>query len=309
MFSEGDENKLEYTQVHEEYIHVIDQAIEAQLLATFTDVEIAAFYDDFKAGFQAYKEKNPDAFEILCCTIDFPKFKEQMLKFKKGAVDVEEVPTGGSAQTETKGEDLFWDLYKEDIGDPKNKWRKALSVKYVKEGFTGAIYQKPNPFPGTSIDLMRFDLDVKNCTRDIWCEVFKFGPPIKNIKCQEVVEEVGPQERIIYLRQQIPIMSDREHLIRWKRIDLENKQTLLILQTVQHKAKPIIKGVVRAQILKIQLLKQDEANPADMKITDFTSMDLKGYFPSRLMNMAIANMISIGILEVAAKVKEVKARN
>ena len=105
----------------------------------------------------------------------------------------------------------------------------------------------------------------------------------------------------------MPIMSDREQLVRWTRVDLNDKEALLIIQTTSHKSKPIREDVVRAQLLKVQLLRQDEANPADLKITDFTTMDMKGYFPSRLMNMAMSSMISKGVSEVNAKLREIQA--
>lgn len=79
--------------MHEEYIQVNDLAIESHLKQAFSAGDIEQFYKDFQADFQAYKDKNPDAYDILNSQIDFNKFKEQMIKFKKGALD-----TSGEAE-------------------------------------------------------------------------------------------------------------------------------------------------------------------------------------------------------------------
>jgi hypothetical protein len=45
------------------------------------------FYTDFAENFESYKSINEDAYEIMCASIDFKKFKDQMLKFKSGVKD------------------------------------------------------------------------------------------------------------------------------------------------------------------------------------------------------------------------------
>ena len=50
IFEDTEENKLEYTNVQAEYMHIMETAIESQLKTTFgiTDEELEEFYDSFK---------------------------------------------------------------------------------------------------------------------------------------------------------------------------------------------------------------------------------------------------------------------
>ena len=66
-----DENKLEHTQMHTEYVHILEEIIEAQLKAEFTDDEVNNFYSTFPDNMAAYKEENADTMEILYGFIDF----------------------------------------------------------------------------------------------------------------------------------------------------------------------------------------------------------------------------------------------
>ena len=292
--------------MHEEYIHVIDLAIEASLQSAFSDQEISQFYADFKADFKTYKTKNPDAYEILLSSIDFVKFKEQMLKFSKGSVDVEQEdiePAVGKL-----GEDLFWDFYREDLKDPKNQWRKALNLDFAKHGFSGVVHQKPSPFPGTAVDLLRMDLRFKNVSKQDWFDSLKDGPPMKNVKESTIIEQLSETEHIMYMRIAMPVMNDREIVMRSKMLDLNDKESLMVLQSVKHKAKPIQKSIVRAQMFKLQMVRQDEENPADLLVTDITNFDMQGYFPSRLMNMVMANVISKGVVDISNQVRLIQQR-
>jgi len=44
-------------------------------------------------------------------------------------------------------------------------------------------------------------------------------------------------------------------------------------------------------MFKTQLYRQDPANPEDLLVQDFTTMDMKGNFPMRIMNMMIGTMM------------------
>lgn len=47
-FEDTEENKLEYTQIHGDYLHIMEQIIETQLKAKFPETQIDEFYADFK---------------------------------------------------------------------------------------------------------------------------------------------------------------------------------------------------------------------------------------------------------------------
>ena len=47
-FEDTEENKLEYTNIYTEYVHILDQMIDAKLKESFSDEELEAFYLTFK---------------------------------------------------------------------------------------------------------------------------------------------------------------------------------------------------------------------------------------------------------------------
>ena len=81
-FKDDEENRHEYKEIHEEYISILESTIEAQLNQFYSEEQVNNFYKDFIDNFDSYKELNEDAYTIMCASIDFVKFKDQMLKFK-----------------------------------------------------------------------------------------------------------------------------------------------------------------------------------------------------------------------------------
>jgi hypothetical protein len=81
---EEEENKLEHTQIHQEYVNIMDQIIEVKLADKFSEDAINHFYSGFQDQIETYKSIDDLGMEILWGFIDFTKFKEAILKFKKG---------------------------------------------------------------------------------------------------------------------------------------------------------------------------------------------------------------------------------
>lgn len=81
-FEDTEENKLEYTNVYTEYVHILDQMIDAQLKTTFSDAELESFYVGFKDNMPQYEQINPEVVDNLFGFLDFDKFKKAMLSYK-----------------------------------------------------------------------------------------------------------------------------------------------------------------------------------------------------------------------------------
>ena len=62
-------------------------------------------------------------------------------------------------------------------------------------------------------------------------------------------------------------------------------------------------------MFKTQLYKQDPSNPDDLLIEDFTTMDMKGNFPMRIMNMMIGTMMPKSVAKMYGTIDEIKANN
>ena len=79
-----EENKLEYTPIFNEYVQVMEQFVDFKLKEKYSDEQITAFYEEFKVNFKNYEASNKDSVEVLFGLIDFEKFKEAVLNYKKG---------------------------------------------------------------------------------------------------------------------------------------------------------------------------------------------------------------------------------
>ena len=90
-------------------------------------------------------------------------------------------------------------------------------------------------------------------------------------------------------------MDPREQLIKRSIHKLDDGKVIHMLQSVLDDEVPIKPKVVRAQIWKCQLIEQVGD---DLKIVDIANMDMKGNFPSRMMNMVISKMLTKGIKEI-----------
>jgi hypothetical protein len=70
---------------------------------------------------------------------------------------------------------------------------------------------------------------------------------------------------------------------------------MLILQSVDIPECPVTDKFIRAQIYKVQLIKQSEESPNDLDIVDMSSFNLMGSIPPYLMNMAMSAAMPKGI--------------
>ena len=78
-----EENQLEHTTVHEGYIYILEKIIDIKLKEQYTQAEINAFYKSFKKNFSTFQSKNAQVVSTLNDFIDFQKFKETMIEWKK----------------------------------------------------------------------------------------------------------------------------------------------------------------------------------------------------------------------------------
>ena len=92
-FTDDEENRLEYTKIHEEYIYIIDEGIESKLRENHSQEAIDGFYDKFRDNFARYRKQNEISVDILFGALDFQKFKQSMLEFKNGMKDIENTTT------------------------------------------------------------------------------------------------------------------------------------------------------------------------------------------------------------------------
>ena len=84
-FDEAEENKLEYTEIHGTFIKLLEDALESELMASFTDQEITEFYEVLRQNHKQFETMNESIYQTLWSFIDFNWFKQGMFKYKKMA--------------------------------------------------------------------------------------------------------------------------------------------------------------------------------------------------------------------------------
>ena len=82
-FVDTEENKLEWTPIHDGYIFILDQMISFKITdGSHTEEQLEAFYEHFKESYADYRSQNEEAMQTLLDFLDFVKFKASMIKFK-----------------------------------------------------------------------------------------------------------------------------------------------------------------------------------------------------------------------------------
>jgi len=119
----------------------------------------------------------------------------------------------------------------------------------------------------------------------------------------KIVEQNADGSAVLYSRSKMPLMSDRDNVIWYKSEDRPDGRYLYEVKSIEHADCPPVKGVIRMQMLKLSLTHQEGD---DLVMEEFTNMDMGGYFPAKLMNMAMAGMMQKGISDFKAKLQKIQ---
>ena len=178
------------------------------MLQDFSQDEIDQFYEDFPNEYKEFEKTNQDAVDTLYAAIDFSKFKEQMLKFKGGIKDLK--PEEQTKLTDDfKVSSLNFDqLAAEPLDDPAYKWQKVVSLD--KPQYHGEVWARPRGDKTAGVSILRMNLVFKNVKKEWHLDVLKDGPPIDNVREKRVVEEFSEHDKIIYIKMNMGLMSDRD---------------------------------------------------------------------------------------------------
>ena len=172
VFEDTEENKLEYTSIYKDYVYILDQMIEQQLMQTFSKAEIDGFYETFTEKLEDYKKINPEVVDTLFGFIDFEQFKKAMLNAKHLMDEKYAESTNSSSSVDdekTPETEQMWNqLVKEDLKDPQLGWRLALESN-DKEGFSAVFHQRS--MPGKKLNMVRVDAVYKNVSIEAFNEI------------------------------------------------------------------------------------------------------------------------------------------
>lgn len=85
-------------------------------------------------------------------------------------------------------------------------------------------------------------------------------------------------------------ISDRDNVVRKTVKDLGDGNTLMTIESVDLGI-PEVAGVQRMEMFKTMKIREDPDKPDDLLVTDYSNFDMKGYFPTRIMNMVISSIL------------------
>ena len=107
------------------------------------------------------------------------------------------------------------------------------------------------------------------------------------MEAMDVLVDNGPNDKIVYWKFKMPMMSSRDNVMNIKIVDHEGGR-FFVGETVEHPDKPVFPGVVRMFVYTRGFVRPGkEAGTHDY--TELTVMNMGGYIPARLLNMVIAS--------------------
>ena len=128
---------------------------------------------------------------------------------------------------------------------------------------------------------------------------YKNDPNFEELQVFEKTET----DFILYSRRKPigPITTARDSLLKMTKVKRDDGKVLIITSSVKRDdLMPEKEGIIRMDHYKASLFEQ---KGDDLHLVDFTSTDMKGYYPPRLMNMIMAGMVPKGIKGLYAKMK------
>ena len=157
-----------------------------------------------------------DTVEILFGFTDFNKFKKLVLEIKSGNIEVKGDFDTSKSNVGKIGSQFFWDLYNEDVANKNLGWKKSLEhdgpIKFIS-------WRRPQTDGGDIIS--RSEILYKNIKFETMEYFFKNFTKYHE-KQGHVLEEkfMEPDQngmpQLIYARFKMPMMSERDNLIRLK---------------------------------------------------------------------------------------------
>jgi hypothetical protein len=108
----------------------MEEIIALKLRASYSQEQQDAFYTSFMDQYPEYEKINPITVNTIFGLIDFAKFKESMLQYKKDSASLKNEETASAGTTlGSQDESLFWECDKEDPKDPSFGWVKKVESK------------------------------------------------------------------------------------------------------------------------------------------------------------------------------------
>jgi hypothetical protein len=163
------------------------------------------------------------------------------------------------------------------------------------------MYSRPTG-PG-KINLNRADCTLKNinCMKFMSCILNPLNFKTPQYREMKIVEEIDENSSFWYMKMKVPLLSERDMLLKIQRIYMPDDKCLVISNSVEREDYPEFKGIIRMDMFKMSLCWQDGP---DTTMIEFSSFDMKGSIPASLINMIMAASITKGMKNILDKIKK-----
>lgn len=230
-----------------------------------------------------------------------------ILRYKKDSASLKTEET--ATVTNSLGqqdESVFWAYDKEDPSDATSGWVKKAESK-PKDMMQFTLHSKKTD---GKINIMRNSIvlkGIKKATFDEFAANFEKqmdDKEMKHIKELKVVERHADNTpALMYSRSKMPMMTERENLVYIDKKELDDGRTLSIARSVERPEYPRTKKAIRMDMFKASVFYEKDG---DLHLTEYSNFDLGGYFPQKLLNMVMANMMSKGMSQFYTKIKKLQ---
>lgn len=304
-FEEEDENKLEYTEIHKQYVEVMEKFIDAKLAELHSAEVIEAFNQDFVKDHKKYDAIHPEAVDVLFGQVEFVKFKEQIIMFKQamsGAYkgdqeDTDDTSSDGSQKSDQLDKFItciedFEKYAKEDKSDPALKWRKKMMGKSKDDKWSMESWIRPrDKFVS---DLQESMLTMKDVTPDgLQAFMEQYDKQVEGNPYSKEVKMIKSEKNLVvfYLKTGMP-GSDiiRQMCLQIKTSDLDDGSKFTITESVD----PAEYGCGEKDMENIDMFKASKfwSTGDGLKMHEFTTWKAAASFPKKMMNMVMSKIMS-----------------
>ena len=111
---------------------------------------------------------------------------------------------------------------------------------------------------------------------------------MKTIKEARLIETFADGAQDWYWRMKLPMMSDRDMLMRMKETKLDGERTFVTVKSIERPDTPLVKSVIRMYFQSNVMVRPNPESPGDtIDYTEITNFEMGGSVPARLMNMIL----------------------
>jgi len=102
----------------------------------------------------------------------------------------------------------------------------------------------------------------------------------------------------------MPMMSERDNVASMKIVQKEGDKVFFQMASINHPDYPVKKNVVRMFVTVTGFQQPHPTIPKCMNYCEIDQMDMKGNFPSRLLNMVLASSTKAEFEKMYAHIKD-----